>query len=281
MTHLLALVSAPPLEATAVRRVEVILLQPQLVLVVVITATGGVTKRLFTFRARGRPGPRRVGGRVPERAASAASSSARACCVRASRIPSSPCGSGSFSPSCGRRSRTSLEAGDQALYVGGTGGRPRRVPRRGSRRLPAAPRGARAARGAPRAHAREPGLEAAVRARRLRVRRSRARARLARRRAVRPAAPEPRDSQPRSGRCGWTTSRPSMPSARPRGSSPVSSKRSTRTERRWASSAREGAITLRVAILGDTRGSGRVREGDQVRVQAPGARAPPGRLRPS
>jgi heat-inducible transcriptional repressor len=49
MTHLLALVSAPPLETTAVRRVEVILLQPQLVLVVVITAAGGVTKRLITF----------------------------------------------------------------------------------------------------------------------------------------------------------------------------------------------------------------------------------------
>src|SRR5919108_6184369 len=49
MTHLLALVSAPPIETTAVRRVEVILLQPQLVLVVLITATGGVPKRAFRF----------------------------------------------------------------------------------------------------------------------------------------------------------------------------------------------------------------------------------------
>src|ERR671930_329155 len=49
MTHLLALVSAPPIEMTALRRVEVILLQPQLVLVVVITAAGGVTKRLISF----------------------------------------------------------------------------------------------------------------------------------------------------------------------------------------------------------------------------------------
>jgi heat-inducible transcriptional repressor len=49
VTHLLALVSAPPLEATTVRRVEVLLLQPQLAMVVVITATGGVTKRLFAF----------------------------------------------------------------------------------------------------------------------------------------------------------------------------------------------------------------------------------------
>jgi heat-inducible transcriptional repressor len=49
LTHLLALVSAPPLETTVVRRVEVLVLQPQLVLVVVITSTGGVSKRLFAF----------------------------------------------------------------------------------------------------------------------------------------------------------------------------------------------------------------------------------------
>jgi heat-inducible transcriptional repressor len=49
VTHLLALVSAPSLETTSVRRVEVILLQPQLVMVVVITSTGGVSKKVFTF----------------------------------------------------------------------------------------------------------------------------------------------------------------------------------------------------------------------------------------
>jgi heat-inducible transcriptional repressor len=49
LTHLLALVSSPPLETTVVRHVEVLLLQPQLVMVVVITSTGGVTKRLFPF----------------------------------------------------------------------------------------------------------------------------------------------------------------------------------------------------------------------------------------
>ena len=49
VTRLLALVSAPPLEATHVRHVEVLLLQPQLVMVVVITSTGGVSKRLFHF----------------------------------------------------------------------------------------------------------------------------------------------------------------------------------------------------------------------------------------
>lgn len=49
VTHLLALVSAPALETTIVRHVEVLLLQPQLVMVVVITSTGGVTKQLVAF----------------------------------------------------------------------------------------------------------------------------------------------------------------------------------------------------------------------------------------
>jgi len=49
VTHLLALVSAPPLETTIVRHVEVLVLQPELVMVVVITSTGGVSKRLFGF----------------------------------------------------------------------------------------------------------------------------------------------------------------------------------------------------------------------------------------
>src|SRR5918994_3779741 len=45
MTRLLALVSAPPLEAATVRHVEVLLLQPTVAMVVVITSTGGVSKR--------------------------------------------------------------------------------------------------------------------------------------------------------------------------------------------------------------------------------------------
>src|SRR6201982_1486224 len=47
VTRLLALVSAPPLEATTVVHVEVLLLQPELVMVVVITSSGGVNKRLL------------------------------------------------------------------------------------------------------------------------------------------------------------------------------------------------------------------------------------------
>ena len=56
VTRLLALVSAPPLETSTVRHVEVLLLQPQTVMVVVITSTGGVTKRIFTFEAPVDPG---------------------------------------------------------------------------------------------------------------------------------------------------------------------------------------------------------------------------------
>ena len=47
VSSLLALVSAPPLEAAEVRRVEVLSLQPQVVMVVVITSAGGVTTRIF------------------------------------------------------------------------------------------------------------------------------------------------------------------------------------------------------------------------------------------
>jgi heat-inducible transcriptional repressor len=56
LTRLLALVSAPPLEAAAVRHVEVLLLQPQIVMAVVITSTGGVSKRVLTFEAPVDPG---------------------------------------------------------------------------------------------------------------------------------------------------------------------------------------------------------------------------------
>ena len=49
VTNLLAIVSAPPIETATIRHVEVLLLQPQVLMVVVITSTGGVTKRVFTY----------------------------------------------------------------------------------------------------------------------------------------------------------------------------------------------------------------------------------------
>src|SRR5579875_3776206 len=51
VTNLLAIVTAPPLEPSTIRHIEVLPLQPQVVMVVVITSTGGVSKRIITFPA--------------------------------------------------------------------------------------------------------------------------------------------------------------------------------------------------------------------------------------
>ncbi len=56
VTNLLAMVTAPSIETSTIRHIEVLVLQPQVVMVVVITSTGGVTKRLFTFNRPVDPG---------------------------------------------------------------------------------------------------------------------------------------------------------------------------------------------------------------------------------
>jgi heat-inducible transcriptional repressor len=56
VTNLLAIVTAPPIDTSTIRHIEVLLLQPQVLMVVVITSTGGVTKRLFTFSRPVDPG---------------------------------------------------------------------------------------------------------------------------------------------------------------------------------------------------------------------------------
>ncbi len=56
LTDLLAIVSAPSIQTATVRHVEVLLLQPQMLMVVVITSTGGVSKRVFTFERAVDPG---------------------------------------------------------------------------------------------------------------------------------------------------------------------------------------------------------------------------------
>jgi heat-inducible transcriptional repressor len=56
VTDLLAIVTAPPIETSTIKHVEVLTLQPQVLMVVVITSTGGVTKRLFTFEQPVDPG---------------------------------------------------------------------------------------------------------------------------------------------------------------------------------------------------------------------------------
>jgi heat-inducible transcriptional repressor len=49
VTDLLAIVSAPPIETATIRHIEVLVLQPQVLMVVIITSTGGVSKRMFGF----------------------------------------------------------------------------------------------------------------------------------------------------------------------------------------------------------------------------------------
>ena len=49
VTNLLAVVTAPPIETATIRHIEVLTLQPQVLMVVIITSTGGVSKRIFTF----------------------------------------------------------------------------------------------------------------------------------------------------------------------------------------------------------------------------------------
>ena len=56
VTNLLAIVSAPPIGTTTIRHVEVLLLQPQVAMVVIITSTGGVTKRVIGYEQPVDPG---------------------------------------------------------------------------------------------------------------------------------------------------------------------------------------------------------------------------------
>jgi heat-inducible transcriptional repressor len=121
MTHLLALVSAPPLQTTAVRRVEVILLQPQLVLVVVITAAGGIMKRLFSFADPVDPGLAEWASEYLNERISGLQLGAR---LLRDRFEDAELSArerdflGELRPAF----TDVLEAGDQALYVGGTAG---------------------------------------------------------------------------------------------------------------------------------------------------------------
>lgn len=56
VTRLLAVVSAPSMSTATIRHVEVLALQPELVMVVVITSTGGVSKTITSFDVAVDPG---------------------------------------------------------------------------------------------------------------------------------------------------------------------------------------------------------------------------------
>ena len=56
ITDLLAVATAPPAGTARIHRVEVLLLQPRVAMVVAIASNGGVTKRVFTFEEPVDPG---------------------------------------------------------------------------------------------------------------------------------------------------------------------------------------------------------------------------------
>lgn len=53
---MLAIVSAPPIDTATIHHVEVLALQPRVLMVVIITSTGGVSKRIVTFAEPVDPG---------------------------------------------------------------------------------------------------------------------------------------------------------------------------------------------------------------------------------
>jgi heat-inducible transcriptional repressor len=56
VTNLLAIVTAPPIATSTIKHIELLALQPQLATIVVITSTGGVTKRLIPYERPLDPG---------------------------------------------------------------------------------------------------------------------------------------------------------------------------------------------------------------------------------
>ncbi len=68
ITNLLAVATAPAVDSATIHRIEVLTLQPSVVMVVIITSSGGVSKYVGAFDDADRPGPRRLGGGVPQRA---------------------------------------------------------------------------------------------------------------------------------------------------------------------------------------------------------------------
>jgi heat-inducible transcriptional repressor len=120
VTRLLALVSAPPLETTTVRHVEVLLLQPQVVMVVVITSTGGVSKRMFTVDEPVDPGLVHWAGEYLNDALGGLTLGTHG--VRVRFEDRSLTEAEATFLSILRPAFTELVAGPQTLYIGGTAG---------------------------------------------------------------------------------------------------------------------------------------------------------------
>ena len=120
ITHMLALVSAPPLETTTVRHVEVLLLNPRTVMIVVITSTGGVAKRAVTFGEPVDPGLAKWAGEyLNDRVAGLRLGTARV--RRALDDPTLAPAEREFLAAL-KAPFTEVARGEQRLYVGGTAG---------------------------------------------------------------------------------------------------------------------------------------------------------------
>ena len=230
VTDLLAIVSAPPIQTTTIRHVEVLLLQPQVLMVVIITSTGGVSKRVFTFERPVDPGLADWAASYLNEALVGKGLGAR---TLRSRLTD---------PTLPPTERAFLEGLAPAftdLADDGRGLALRRRHRAAAGRAPLpgrlpAQRAARDAR-APRLAARRAVGRARparpLRAHRRRERGARAARAVAGGRQLRPAAAQPRHRLGDRARRGWTTRRRSAPCARRRCSCRASSKTSTtRTE---------------------------------------------------
>jgi len=121
LTRLLALVSAPPLGTATVRHVEVLLLQPHVLMVVIITSTGSVTKRVYRFAEPVDPGLANWAAQyLNDRVAGLELGSH----MLRRRLDEGALGprEGAFLASLRPLFGEALEAEEQSLYVGGTAG---------------------------------------------------------------------------------------------------------------------------------------------------------------
>lgn len=120
VTQQLALVSAPALETTTVRHVEVLLLNPRTVMAVVITSTGGVAKRAVTFEHPVDPGLAKWAGEyLNERVAGLRVGTSRL--RRELEDPGLTAGERQFLEAL-KPAFTDLLQAEQRLYVGGAEG---------------------------------------------------------------------------------------------------------------------------------------------------------------
>jgi heat-inducible transcriptional repressor len=120
VTNLLAIVSAPPIDTATIRHVEVLLLQPQVLMVVVITSTGGVAKRALSFDKPIDPGLAKWAGEyLNERVSGLRLGTSRL--RREFEEPSLSAGERGFLAAL-KPAFTEVLQAEQRLYVGGTEG---------------------------------------------------------------------------------------------------------------------------------------------------------------